>query len=299
MKKGIDVSAHQGKINWEAVKSDGVQFAIIRAGVGRYAKQKDAFFEANYAGCKANGIPCGVYWYSYALTPDEARKEADACLEVIKGKSFEYPIYFDIEEPKQLALGRVTCTEIAKAFLSKVEAAGYWVGIYSSKSHLEHYISEAVRKRYAVWVAHYTTAEKTSYNGDYGIWQYGIAGDKKHDTRGVKKVKGIAGACDLNYGYVEYPFLIAAKGLNGIKMKEKDEKEPAEKTFEPYTVKVIASGLNIRKTPRWEQSDVVGVIRDKGVYTIVDETMLDNTKFGKLKSGAGWISLGEKYVKKM
>ena len=85
--KGIDVSKHQGTVNWSHVKADGVKFAIIRAGYGKQASQKDAQFENNYAGCKSNGVPVGVYWYSYATTPDEARKEAAVCLSVIKGVS--------------------------------------------------------------------------------------------------------------------------------------------------------------------------------------------------------------------
>ena len=140
IKYGIDVSEHQGKIIWKNVKSD---FAVIRAGYGRDISQKDKFFEENYNGCKENNIPCGAYWYSYAVTADEAGKEAAVCLETLKGKVFEYPIFFDIEEPRQLALGRKVCTEIAKAFLEKIEKAGCWAGIYSSKSYLETYIDES------------------------------------------------------------------------------------------------------------------------------------------------------------
>ena len=97
MKSGIDVSSHQGKIDWTNVRTD---FAILRAGYGREISQKDAQFEANYEGANAAGIPVGVYWYSYAMTPEEAQKEAEVCLEVIKDKQFGYPIYFDVEEEK-------------------------------------------------------------------------------------------------------------------------------------------------------------------------------------------------------
>lgn len=204
MNNGIDVSKWQGNIDWKKVKSDGVEFAIIRAGYGRATKQKDPKFEANYAGCKANNIPCGVYWYSYAKSADEARKEAATCLSVIKGKQFEYPIYFDIEESSQFALGKAAVTEIAKAFLEEVEKAGYWVGLYMSKSPLESYISEEVRKRYAVWVAHY--AQKTTYSGQYGIWQKSSEG----------KIDGISGNVDIDEGYIDYPKLIKEKGLNGF-----------------------------------------------------------------------------------
>lgn len=224
---GIDVSKWQGNIDWSAVKKSGVQFAIIRAGYGRELSQKDEFFEKNYDGCKRNGIPCGAYWYSYATSADEAKKEAKVCLEIIKGKQFEYPIYFDIEEKKQFELGKEACTEIAKAFLEEVESAGYWVGLYMSKSFLEKYISAAVRERYAIWVAHYGV-EKTTYKGQFGIWQKSSEG----------KVPGINGNVDLDEAYVDYPAEIKKAGLNGFKKDEKpSESKPAAPQYINYTVK--------------------------------------------------------------
>lgn len=98
--KGIDVSVHNGDIDWGKVKTDGIGFAIIRAGYGRLASQKDKRFEQNYSGAKAAGIPVGAYWYSYAMNENEARQEADVFLSVIKGKQFEMPVYFDLEEKK-------------------------------------------------------------------------------------------------------------------------------------------------------------------------------------------------------
>ena len=153
MIRGIDVSEHQGKIQWSRVKAAGIGFAVIRAGYGRELSQKDAQFEANYAGCTSAGIPAGAYWYSYAVTPEEARQEAAVCLRVLRGKSFAFPVYFDLEERRTLVLGRAACTAIAQAFLETVEQAGYFVGIYSSKSHLENYLTEELRKRYAVPIA--------------------------------------------------------------------------------------------------------------------------------------------------
>lgn len=206
MFKGIDVSKHQGKIDWQKVKADDVQFAIIRAGYGREISQKDPRFEENYAGCKAAGIPVGVYWYSYAMSAEEAKIEAQVCIEAIKGKQFEFPIYFDIEEKKQLALGKEKCSEIAKAFLETVENAGYWVGIYSSKSHLENYITDDIRNRYAVWVAHYGVA-KTTYSGTFGMWQKSSTGN----------VNGITGNVDINECYIDYPSAVRSAGLNGFR----------------------------------------------------------------------------------
>ena len=211
--KGIDVSKHQGNVNWSHVKADGVEFAIIRAGYGKQASQKDTQFESNHAGCKSNGVPVGAYWYSYAATPAEAKQEAAVCLSILKGKTFEYPVYFDIEEPSVLAKGKAACTAIAKAFLETVEKAGYFVGIYSSKAHLENCITEELRARYAVWVAHYGV-DKTTYHGQYGIWQKSSTG----------KVYGISGNVDVNECYVDYPAAIKKKGLNGFKAAQTEAK---------------------------------------------------------------------------
>lgn len=205
IKNGIDVSEHQGSIDWDKVNTD---FVILRAGYGREIAQKDKQFENNYKGCKAENIPCGAYWYSYATTLEEAKKEAAVCLEVLKDKQFEYPIFFDIEENKQFMLGKSACSEIVKTFLETVEKAGYFVGIYSSQSKLEAYINEELRKRYAVWVAHYGVS-RTTYKGDFGMWQKSSEG----------KIAGISGNVDLNECYIDYPTIIKLFGLNGFTKK--------------------------------------------------------------------------------
>ena len=116
MSKGIDVSNHNGTINWAKVKASGaVDFVIIRAGYGKSISQKDKQFENNYAGCKAHGIPCGAYWYSYAITPAEAEAEARVFLQAIAGKQFEMPVYFDIEEKSTLNTGSKNVSSIVKA----------------------------------------------------------------------------------------------------------------------------------------------------------------------------------------
>ena len=170
--KGIDVSEHQGLIDWKALKeNEKIDFAILRAGYGRVLSQKDRTFEQNYTGCKNNNIPCGVYWYSYATTPDEARAEANVCLEAIKGKQFEYPIYFDVEENRQFALGKNAVSNIIRAFLETVEKAGYFVGLYMSTSPLNSYVADDIKDRYAIWVAQYSS--NCTYTKQHGMWQYG------------------------------------------------------------------------------------------------------------------------------
>ncbi|MBR0142065.1 MAG: glycoside hydrolase family 25 protein [Ruminococcus sp.] len=221
MKNGIDVSRWQSQINWSAVNTD---FAIIQAGFGRETSQKDLQFEANYNGCKSRNIPCGAYWYSYANSPEDAEKEANTCLEIIKGKKFEYPIYYDVEEQAVLNLGKARVSVIIRAFLKKVENAGYFVGLYMSASHLNNFVEDDIKNRYAVWVAHYGVSKPT-YSGNYGIWQKSSTG----------KISGINGNVDLNESYIDYPTVIKSAGLNGFPKPEKaDEKaaNPVQKTKE-------------------------------------------------------------------
>ncbi len=218
-KHGIDVSKHQGTIDWARVKASGkVDFAIIRAGLGKLASQKDTRFEEYYKCAKSVGVPVGAYWYSYAMSAEEAKQEAAACIECIKGKQFDYPIYFDVEEKAQLALGKDKVTAIVSAFCSALENAGYFVGIYMSASPLSTLIRADIAKRYAIWVAHYGVT-KPSYSGTYGMWQ--------HSDNGT--VSGISGKVDLDECYVDYPAAIKAKGLNGWKAESPVPVKPETK----------------------------------------------------------------------
>lgn len=227
---GIDVSKHQGSINWGHVKSAGIGFAILRAGYGREVSQKDVRFEEYYENCKAHGIPCGAYWYSYCDSVEDAVREANACLEVIKGKQFEYPIYFDVEEKDQFRKGKQFCSEIVKAFCNTLEKAGYFAGLYMSRSPLTDYITPEVRKRYALWVAEYN--EQCHYSGDYGMWQKASNGT----------VAGIAGNVDVDECYVDYPSIIKKAGLNGFSKQTVTAPKPAEKPKEEYISYTVKKG---------------------------------------------------------
>lgn len=201
---GLDVSQFQGSINFDKVKAAGYDFVIIRAGYGRYANQVDPYFYDNYRKAKAAGLDVGCYWYSYALTPNEAVEEARVCLNTIKGKRFEYPIYFDLEEKNQFKLGRDTCSAMVTAFCETIEAAGYYSGLYISRSPLQNYITQAVAERFALWVAEYDM--KLNYTAaPVGMWQ----------NTSNYMVPGIAGNVDHDYGYIDYPTIIKTKGLNG------------------------------------------------------------------------------------
>ena len=204
---GIDVSHHQGLIDWAAVKKAGVQFAILRAGFGREISQKDGCFEENYVACKAAGIPVGAYWYSYATDTAAARKEAATCLKAIEGKSFEYPVWFDQEyEPGIKALTDLQRVEIVKAFCNTLEDAGYYTGLYCSRDWLKNYLISDQLKAYDVWVAAYAS-DPGSVPLPYGMWQYSSTG----------RIQGIAGNVDLDVAYKNYPSIIRKAGLNGLR----------------------------------------------------------------------------------
>lgn len=198
--KGIDVSKHQGTIDWTKVKAAGVQFAMLRAGYGRYDNQKDEQFEANYAGATAAGIPVGAYHYSYATTAEQAKQEAEVFLGWIKGKNLTYPVAFDIEDKKQANLGVSVISDIIRAFCSVVEAAGYYVVVYANKDWLTNRIDADCKSRYDIWLAQWTS--KPTYTGSYGMWQYTSDG----------AVDGIAGRVDMNIAYKDYPAIIAGMG---------------------------------------------------------------------------------------
>lgn len=201
--RGIDVSKWQGNIDWNKVKASGVDFAILRAGYGSVSSQKDVTFEDNYQNAKAAGVPVGAYHYSYAKDIAGAKKEAQTFLEWIKGKQFEYPVVFDIEESATYNLGRNTVSEIIKTFCSIVEAAGYYVSVYTNKNWLDHVVSDEVKSKYDTWLAQWTSTP--SYAGSYGMWQYTSSGT----------VDGISGRVDMDIAYKNYPEIIKRNQLNG------------------------------------------------------------------------------------
>lgn len=199
MYKGIDVSSIQGTIDYNQVRAGGIDFVIVKAGE-RYSKS--AVFDINYAGAKSAGLNVGAYWYSRAMSAAEAKNEAESCVSALAGKQLDYPIFYDLEEPSQLEKGKTFCSEIVNAFCGALANAGYYAGLYISRSPLQTNISDEITRRYALWIAEYN--EKLNYSGNYGIWQYGAGA-----------CKGISGDVDLDYGYVDYPTIIVNGGFNG------------------------------------------------------------------------------------
>ena len=203
---GIDLSQHNNVTNWNEVAKN-VDFVILRAGYGKEFSQIDKKFEEYYAECKKRKIPVGCYWYSYAKSKDEAEKEAEVFLKTIKGKQFEMPVYYDVEEYNIFKLGKKAVSEIITAFCEKVEKAGYFTGFYSNPNFLHNVINDTVKSRFTLWLAQWNT--NTPYC-EYGIWQKSSKG----------KISGISGNVDINVCETDFTSQIKALGFNGFSKPE-------------------------------------------------------------------------------
>ena len=173
--KGVDISVYQKGISFSALKQAGVKFAIIRAG---YGDKKDYTMDGFVKDCTANGIDFGFYWYSYAMSVEQAQAEADKCIEVIKGSSPTYPVFFDMEEKKQInGLNTDTRTKMAIAFCEKIKKAGFKPGIYANPSFMENYYDkQQLVGKYDIWLAHWTNSPDNPSRYNYGqtMWQWGL-----------------------------------------------------------------------------------------------------------------------------
>ncbi|MBQ9898562.1 MAG: glycoside hydrolase family 25 protein [Ruminococcus sp.] len=203
IKHGVDVSEWNGNIDWSGVK--GADFAVIRAGYGRYAFQKDKCFDQNLAGVKAAGIPCGVYWYSYADSPEDAVLEAETCYSIIKDYQFEYPVFYNIEDPMYANYTREQITAITDAFCSTMQSKGYYVSIQTYANFLKNNLDSSVLTKFDVWVAHFGVSSP-AYSGTYGMWKY----------TNSASVYGISGSVNASYSYLDYPTIMKEKHLNGF-----------------------------------------------------------------------------------
>lgn len=195
--KGIDVSSVQGNPTWEKIAAAGIQFAILRV------HQKygiDTSFEQNYKQCKTHGILVGVYKYSYALTVQQAQEEAEAVLDVLAGRGLDFPVFYDLEWANQRALGKATITKIAKAFLDRIQAAGYIPAIYCNVDWYNN-VLDVPNLQYDYWLA--SVPKKEEDNGTIqerlrpsaGVgWQYSSKGT----------VPGISGHVDMDVFYRDY-----------------------------------------------------------------------------------------------
>ena len=221
MKKGIDVSAWQGSVNWEKAKKE-IDFAIVRLGYGK--KTQDKWARHNITELNRLGIPYGVYWFSYAYTMEMARAEAQSVIKYLKefGAKLSYPVYFDWEyasrdEVKKngVTVSNTLLRNMAITFCEEIKAAGYYPGIYANPDYIDHYYGKEIFEKYDLWVAHYTS--KTSREAR--LWQYSDKG----------KVSGISGGVDMNYCYYDYP----------AEIRKEEPKEEPKKTVDELAEEVL------------------------------------------------------------
>lgn len=191
-KTAIDVSVYQGDIDWAQVKAAGIYAAVIRAGYGRYASQEDLKFRQNYTRARAAGMPVGVYWYSYAKTPEQAQQEADICLQVLGDRALQMPLYMDQEWASTPAESRTAC---AVAFLDRIrERHVGLVGYYTYTSYFSSVDIPTIQAHAdTIWLADYRANYNQTIPRD--MHQYSSSG----------KVPGISGRVDMNRLYRDFP----------------------------------------------------------------------------------------------
>ena len=213
---GIDVSSHQGFIDWQKVKNSGVvDFAILRVGYSLYdgGLKLDERFTFNAAACEALNIPFGGYFYSYDKSSPAVKISVENVVEAVKNYKMTYPLIFDIEDAQNVLFGSLQNTLLAKTAMAEIEKYGYYAMLYSFVNFFNHYLNLKELKMYDKWVAyypHYSAQQKP--NSEYrptiiphGMWQY----------TNYKTVPGIKTVVDCNYSYKNYPAIIKYNHLNG------------------------------------------------------------------------------------
>lgn len=203
---GIDISVWQKNIDFQKIKEEGVNFVIAR---GMYGNAKDTEFENNYFKAKNHNIAIGVYQYGRATNPAQAREEAELLYEnCLRGKQFEYPIFYDVEDISMLKLSKEELTQIIKTWCEYLEERGYFVGLYMSKYNIENKINEEKLNEYCKWLAYWTIAENKPKN--CAIWQFG------GEVNLIRSNKIGGQICDQNYSFIDFKNLIISKKLNGF-----------------------------------------------------------------------------------
>ena len=172
MIKGIDISTFQENVDYRKLKEEGIEFAIIRCGYGKDASQKDEMFETHYAGLKEAGIKVGCYHYSYCTSVENAIKEAENCLSYIKGKEFDLPVFYDLEEARTSELGIDQVTQIALIFCRRIRESGYEAGVYANLNWFKNYIrpDALLLENFKIWLAQWNNEINANFPVD--VWQF-------------------------------------------------------------------------------------------------------------------------------
>lgn len=188
--KGIDISKWNIVDSYEDVAKSGVAYAFARVGYGSSVDQLDKRFKQHYEGLNAVGIPVGAYQYSYATTVEGARREAEVCVQWLRGYDLSLPVMYDLEDKVQQGLSKRLLTDMACAWLDILNKAGYRAGIYANKYFFTSKLDfDALREVAYIWYAQYNSSN--TFGGDIDVWQYSSKG----------RVEGIRGDVDMNIAY--------------------------------------------------------------------------------------------------
>ena len=218
--RGIDVSRWNHQIDtasgeylpldWKTIKSAGFDFVIIKAGSTRSGKEPT--FEMDYEGAKSAGLEVGAYFYTYSSTVDEIKNDVASLLSYLSGKKFEYPIYFDIEDPSLVELGKEKLTELCEVFICTLQKNGYYSALYTNNNWLKNILDTSrILSLFDIWYARYPQTDIPVWNEEkYGkqlsMWQYTQTGE----------INGIEGYFDLNLCYRDYANIMKKWNLNGF-----------------------------------------------------------------------------------
>lgn len=248
--QGIDVSKWNGDIDWSKVKKAGVEFVLISCGTSQSSIDS---FEKNYKGAKNNGIMVGVYRYSYAKTEESAVKEAQSLLNNIKGKQFEFPIVYDIEDSSISVLSKEQKTNLCKAFCRTIENAGYYAMIYCNLNWYNSHLNKDQLSKYDLWLAQWNVAQPDI---ECGIWQMSDKG----------KIDGISGNVDMNMSFKDYPKIMIEKGINGYTKNEEIKKEIPKQEQNPsndisYINYIVIKGDTLSKIASKYNTTISELIR--------------------------------------
>ena len=219
--KGIDVSAHQGKIDWDTVANYGMDFVILR--VTEAGNVIDSQFKNNFAGCNKHKIPVGVYKYSYAMTVAEIQSEARKVVSVLNGRKIQFPVFLDLEHHNQRVLGSESIHKMADAFRKIIETAGYKFAIYCNVDWYNNVICSHLKK-YEFWIARYPQYDNgwllERLRPEWGVgWQYSSKA----------QIPGINGNVDRDVFYTLY---------DEIKIDDKND-EPIRKLTKEQIIQNI------------------------------------------------------------
>ena len=206
---GLDLSKHNGDLNFTAIKNAANNFVILRAGYGNSVSQKDTKFEEYYKSAKTAGLKVGAYWYSYALTPSEAIIEAKCFYEVIKGKQFEYPVYFDIENrDHHKGASNAELVKMCQNFCDFMESKGYLAGVYANTDWFTNYISGLPKGKYNEWEANYGLNDGTLQDVKL------VRNPRIHQFTSNYELNNKK--FDRNVSYFDFETVIKERGLNGF-----------------------------------------------------------------------------------